>query len=189
MVAKFGKDAFDKFLTDAFSEAVENNTVAYEGLGITLPAITGEMGENEKAIRKIIEAMNAQIIKTKELEKEQKKLDAAKPAMQKVEQADPKEVKAAAKAAELLKKRFTDLEQSLMAETELETFEYNKKLSLLDEYYKGRTNFDQNYAKLREQLETRHQKKLADISKREVNAQVDIFKSGQFQNLELAKLT
>ena len=174
---------------DTFSEAVENNTIAYEGLGITLPAITGEMGENEKAIRKIIEAMNAQIIKTKELEKEQKKLDAAKPAMQKAEQQDPKEVKAAERAAEQLKKRFADLEQSLMAETELENFEYNKKLDLLDEYYKGRAHFDKNYAKLREQLETKHQKKLANISKREVQAQVDIFKSGQFQNLELAKLT
>tara|TARA_R110000796_G_scaffold171671_1_gene288716 strand:+ start:1768 stop:3948 length:2181 start_codon:yes stop_codon:yes gene_type:complete len=175
-------------LSDSFEHGLNSNSIAFKGLGITMENATGEMGEYEKALRKNTAALDKQITKTKLLDETQKKIDAAKPKMEKAEQVDPKEVKAAAKAAEALKKRFTDLQQSLMSETQLEEFEFDKKLSLLNEYYVGRTQFDANYLKLREELESRHQKKMAAIAKSETQQQVDIFKSGQFQELKLGDM-
>jgi hypothetical protein len=88
-----------------------------------------------------------------------------------------------------LQKRFTSLEESFLSEKELEVNAYNDKLKTLNDFYANKLEDDSKYAKLREQLESRHQKNLARISKSEVDKQVDIFKSGQFQNLNLAEMT
>ena len=172
-----------------FEEGLNSNSMSFKGLGITMENATGEMGAYEKALRKNTAALDNQITKVKLLDETQKKIDAAKPLMQKEEQVDPKEVKLAAKAAEALQSKFVALQESLMAENELEQMEYTKKLDLLNEYYAGRTMFDQNYLALREELESRHQKNMEAITKKEVTDQVDIFKSGQFQNLKLAEMS
>jgi len=93
------------------------------------------------------------------------------------------------KVSDDLKKKFTALEESFLSEKELEVNAYNDKLKTLNDYYANKLEDDGKYAKLREQLETRHQKNLAKIAKSEVDKQVDIFKSGQFQNLDLAEMT
>ena len=188
-VLKFNqKMGFTIDIMPEFEEGLNSNSMSFKGLGITMENATGEMGDYEKALRNVTASVDKQITKVKVLDEAQKKLDAAKPLMQKQEQVDPKEQKAAAKAAEALKKRFTDLQQSLMNETQLEEFEFDKKLSLLNEYYAGRTQFDTNYLKLREQLEKTHQKNMAAIVQAETQEQVDIFKSGQFQELKLGDM-
>jgi len=93
------------------------------------------------------------------------------------------------KQAEDLQKRFEQLKESLFTEEEAETASYNKKLALLDEYYKGRQHFDKEYARLRETLETQHQKKLQSIAKAQTQEQLDIFKSGEFAKLDFSKLS
>ena len=93
------------------------------------------------------------------------------------------------KQQEALQKKFDKLQESLFTEEEAEKASFNRQLETLDAFYKGREMRDVTYFKLREKLETRHQKRLAAIAKQEVQDQVSIFKSGQFQNLELAKLT
>ena len=93
------------------------------------------------------------------------------------------------KQADDLKKRFDQLKSSLFTEEQAEIASYNAKLKLLDEYYKGRTNFDKEYAKTREIIETQHQKKLAEISQAQTQKQLDIFRDGEFGKLDLSKLT
>ena len=175
--------------SDELSEAVENNQIVYEGLGISIAQGTENMGENEKAIRKILKAMDDQIKKTKELEQVtaddgfgQKKTSTA-PVVDKKQQEKLK------KQQDALAKQFEALNQSLMSETERENFEYNNKLAILDKYYDGRQHLDTEYARLRETLEQKHQKKLGAIADANARQQIDIFKSGQFQQLDLAKLT
>ncbi len=93
------------------------------------------------------------------------------------------------KQAQDLQKRFEQLKESLFTEEEAETASYNKKLALLDEYYKGRQHFDKEYARLRETLETQHQRKLQSIAKAQTQEQLDIFKSGEFAKLDFSKLS
>ena len=93
------------------------------------------------------------------------------------------------KALSALSDQFDSLKQSFMNESELEELEYSKKLDTLYKYYQQKGITDATYTKVREQIETKHQKNLAAIQKKEVSAQVDIFKSGQYQNLNFSKMT
>tara|TARA_R110000822_G_scaffold174015_3_gene313633 strand:- start:111 stop:2354 length:2244 start_codon:yes stop_codon:yes gene_type:complete len=93
------------------------------------------------------------------------------------------------KQADKLAKQFQDLQASLMSEKLVEQTAFKDKLSILDRYYEGRQHLDTNYQKLKEQLETKHQKKMASIQQAETQGQVDIFKSGQFQLLDLKDMT
>jgi len=163
--------------------------ITFKGVDADIGKINGTMGKYEIQVRKVISALIEQRNAQRAADQAKLEADKQKAPMQKLLQADPKEVKAAQKAADALKAKFINLQESLFSEEEAEQASFNKQLATLDEYYKGKELLDVNYHRIKEQLETRHQKKLADISKREVNAQVDIFKSGQFQNLELAKLT
>ena len=177
-------DQINKKFVDFVGNATGDiKEIAFEITGID----PDTMGQNEKAIRKIIAALEEQIKKTKELEKAQANQQVKQ--ITKAPVVDQKEAEKLKKQQEALKKQFESLDQSLMTETERENFEYNKKLDILNEYYKGRTHFDQEYFKLRERLETAHQKKLADVAKAQTREQLDIFKRGEFAQLDFSKLS
>jgi len=93
------------------------------------------------------------------------------------------------KQAEKLQQQFDQLNQSLFTEEQAEQASFNSKLKILDEYYKGRTHFDQEYMRLRETLETNHQKKLKSITQAQTDEQLNIFKSGQLQQLDFSELS
>ena len=186
-----GDKEFSSYVDDInkkFVDFVGNATGDIKEIAFEITGIDPDtMGQNEKAIRKIIAALEEQIKKTKELEKAQANQQVKQ--ITKAPVVDQKEAEKLKKQQEALKKQFESLDQSLMTETERENFEYNKKLDILNEYYKGRTHFDQEYFKLRERLETAHQKKLADVAKAQTREQLDIFKRGEFAQLDFSKLS
>ena len=186
-----GDKEFSSYVDDInkkFVDFVGNATGDIKEIAFEITGIDPDtMGQNEKAIRKIIAALEEQIKKTKELEKAQANQQVKQ--ITKAPVVDQKEAEKLKKQQEALKKQFESLDQSLMTETEIENFEYNKKLDILNEYYKGRTHFDQEYFKLRERLETAHQKKLADVAKAQTREQLDIFKRGEFAQLDFSKLS
>ena len=78
----------------------------------------------------------------------------------------------------------------MFTEEQAEMASYNKKIALLDEYYKGRTQFDKEYARLRETLEVhKNQKKLQQIANAQTKEQLDIFKVREFAKLDFSKLS
>ena len=186
-----GDKEFSSYVDDInkkFVDFVGNATGDIKEIAFEITGIDPDtMGQNEKAIRKIIAALEEQIKKTKELEKAQANQQVKQ--ITKAPVVDQKEAEKLKKQQEALKKQFESLDQSLMTETERENFEYNKKLDILNEYYKGTTHFDQEYFKLRERLETAHQKKLADVAKAQTREQLDIFKRGEFAQLDFSKLS
>lgn len=93
------------------------------------------------------------------------------------------------KQAEALKKKFENLRDSLFTEEEAEKYAFDRRLAILDEYYKGRTHFDKNYITLREKLEIAHQKKMEAISKARIAEQVNLLKSGEMSKINLAELS
>lgn len=187
----FGDGAFSSMVDEVnkkFVDFIETATGDIKEIAFDITGLDPEtMGQNEKAIRKVIAALEDQIVKTKELEKAQENQEVKQVTSAPV--VDKKLEEKLKKQQEALKKQFESLDQSLMTETERENFEYNKKLDILDEYYKGRTHFDEEYLKLRERLETRHQKKLADIAKAQTKEQLEIFKRGEFAQLDFSKLS
>ena len=177
-------DEVNKKFVDFIGEATgEIKEIAFEITGLD----PDEMGKYEKGIRKIINAIDDQIVKTKELEKAQEGTGAGPTS--KAPPVDKKLEAQLKKQQEALQKQLKQLDESLMTETERENFEYNKKLAILDEYYKGRTQFDTEYMKLRERLETKHQQALKRIQDNEYKEQLDLFKSGQFAQLDLGSFT
>ena len=186
-----GDKEFSSYVDDInkkFVDFIGNATGDIKEIAFEITGLDPDtMGQNEKAIRKIIAALEDQIKKTKELEKAQANQTTKNITTAPV--VDKKAEEKLKKQQEALKKQFESLDQSLMTETERENFEYNKKLDILNEYYKGRTGFDQEYFKLRERLEVGHQKKLADIAKAQTREQLEIFRRGEFAQLDLSKLS
>lgn len=186
-----GDKEFSSYVDDInkkFVDFIGNATGDIKEIAFEITGLDPDtMGQNEKAIRKIIAALEEQIKKTKELEKAQANQTTKNITTAPV--VDKKAEEKLKKQQEALKKQFESLDQSLMTETERENFEYNKKLDILNEYYKGRTGFDQEYFKLRERLEVGHQKKLADIAKAQTREQLEIFKRGEFAQLDFSKLS
>ena len=186
-----GDKEFSSYVDDInkkFVDFIGNATGDIKEIAFEITGLDPDtMGQNEKAIRKIIAALEDQIKKTKELEKAQANQTTKNITTAPV--VDKKAEEKLKKQQEALKKQFESLDQSLMTETERENFEYNKKLDILNEYYKGRTSFDQEYFKLRERLEVGHQKKLADIAKAQTREQLEIFKRGEFAQLDFSKLS
>ena len=92
------------------------------------------------------------------------------------------------KQKEQLEKQFLQLSQSLYTETQALQVEYEKKLTLLEDYYMQTEMADRDYYRIKEQLEKKHQKALDAISKARVQEQLNIFKSGQYQQLNFAEM-
>ena len=77
------------------------------------------------------------------------------------------------KQADELKKKFEQLEESLQSEELKEINSYNNRLKILDDYYAAKNISDERYAALREQLEVKHQTRLADIQKKTRRQQLE----------------
>ena len=93
------------------------------------------------------------------------------------------------KQAEKLKKKFEQLEQSLMSESELEKFNFDKRLAILNDFYNAKQISDAKHKNLTEKLEVAHQKKMDAISSANVSKQVDLLKSGQMAKIDLTQLS
>ena len=163
--------------------------VVFEGLGIELDADTMKAKGLTGALLEQIKAIDKLILKNREVAEASSTGGTTTTTTESDTKVDTALAKKLKKEADQLAKKFETLKQSLFTEEEAEMASYNSKLKILDEYYKGRAHFDKQYARMREVLETQHQKKLDNIAKAQTQEQLDIFKSGQFQKLDLSKLT
>jgi len=166
--------------------------VVFEGLGIELDADTMKAKGLTGALLEQIKVIDALILKNRQVAGVDANDGFAgndKTDDKKSEKQDEALTKKLQKEADALRRKFETLQKSLFTEEEAEQASYNSKLAILNDYYKGRTHFDKEYARLREAVEVKHQKKLAEISKAQTQKQFDIFKSGEFQKLDLSEMS
>ena len=90
---------------------------------------------------------------------------------------------------EALAQRVKDLQSSLMTEDEIRDNQYNKDLRDLDSYYGSRVAFDQEYFKTKLRLEERHARAVEAINQRNYDKQLNLFKTGQFAQMDLAEVS
>ena len=88
-----------------------------------------------------------------------------------------------------LRSRVTNLIDSLKTESEVEDERHQDALRDLKDYYGDRLRFDKEYQKHLEKETVRHEKRVASIRKSQVTDQFNIFKSGQFAQLDLSEMT
>lgn len=104
-------------------------------------------------------------------------------AIEKTEQAKAKAM------ASALASRITQLQDTLKTEREAELDQHNQRLSDIREFFKGSLHEQRRGQELERKEQLRHEKAMAAIKKSQTTAQVDIFKSGQFAQLDLSEMT
>jgi len=177
---------------DEFSESLDNNKIVFENLNITIDKSTGAIGANEAAVLKYLQTLDKQIKKQKELAAVTADDGFGQASTSKVTTAtglDEKAQKELAKQREKIEARFKQLQEGLMSETQAEEYAYRNQLKLLQDYYGEHFRHVTEYHKVREALEQRHQQKLAEIGKQQVQKQLDIFTQGKYGELDIADLT
>ena len=138
-----------------------------EELGITVDAISESMGITEQAAVKVLMRLNELMRLRNDIVKEDddligggKKTDTDKSLQDNLK-----------KQAEMLQKKFLQLEESLQDEETREQNSYRNKLKILDDYYAGRTHFDKKYMELKERLTQQHENKIKEIQDRNAKEQ------------------
>ena len=97
-----------------------------------------------------------------------------------------------AKAKEILnalKSRINTTIDALKTERETEVDLHNQRIDDIREFFKGSLHEQRRGQELARKEQLRHEKAMANIRKSQTNAQVDIFKSGQFAQLDLSEMT
>ena len=88
---------------------------------------------------------------------------------------------------------FTKLQEYLMSEEEKLTTSYEKRLEILNNYLSQKSELsleeEEKLNKAKLELEDKYQKDLKKIREKEVDEQLNIFKSGKFQEMDLDKLS
>ena len=88
-----------------------------------------------------------------------------------------------------LKNRINATIDALKTEQETEVDLHNQRLKDLREFFQGSIHEQRRGQELIRKEQLRHEKAMAAIRKSQTNAQVDIFKSGQFAQLDLSEMT
>jgi hypothetical protein len=199
IVTAIGVEPLDQviFGDDAFSDAV----------GVANDAFVDFIDTSTQALKEIGNESSVTTIKISALGKMLEKLQAQRDAVGAPAAMDPtgmlpqiatrpsgpvalpQSSAALEKQAEQLQKQFTQLQDSLLSETEAEQQAFQNRLNILDEYYGSRRAFDQNYAKLREGLEIKHQAKMDQIQKANYDTQLQTFKSGKYAEIDFSKFS
>ena len=144
--------------------------------------ITGESG---MLATSIIKALEKQVAMTKALEEAERALDEGNGG----KSTKPPVEEKLSKEAVALKKQFDQLNASLMSETEREIQEHQKKLSILDKYYVDKNKKDGEYQRISESLAIKHANKLAAIAKTNFDKQLNLFKDGEFAQMDFSKFS
>ncbi len=173
-------------------DAGNSAKVVFEGLGVEIDADTMKAKGLTGALLEQIKVIDQLVLKNRQIAGADANDGFAgndKTDDKKAEKQDEALNKKLQKEADALRRKFEALQKSLFTEEEAEQGSYNSKLAILNDYYKGRTHFDKEYARLREAVEAKHQKKLAEIANAQTQKQLDIFKSGEFQKLDLSEMS
>ena len=88
-----------------------------------------------------------------------------------------------------LKSRINSTIDALKTERETEVDLHNQRIGDIREFFKGSLHEQRKGQELARKEQLRHEKAMANIRKSQTNAQVDIFKSGQFAQLDLSEMT
>ena len=169
---------FVDFVDGATSDVKE---ITFDLLGLDQE----DMGKHEKNITKIIKALEKQVAMTKALEEAERALDEGNGG----KSTKPPVEEKLSKEAVALKKQFDQLNASLMSETEREIQEHQKKLSILDKYYVDKNKKDGEYQRISETLAIKHANKLAAIAKTNFDKQLNLFKDGEFAQMDFSKFS
>jgi hypothetical protein len=88
-----------------------------------------------------------------------------------------------------LKSRINSTIDALKTERETEVDLHNQRIGDIREFFKGSLHEQRRGQELARKEQLRHEKAMAQIRKSQTTAQVDIFKSGQFAQLDLSEMT
>lgn len=88
-----------------------------------------------------------------------------------------------------LKGRISATIDALKTERETEVDLHNQRIGDIREFFKGSLHEQRKGQELARKEQLRHEKAMANIRKSQTTAQVDIFKSGQFAQLDLSEMT
>ena len=84
---------------------------------------------------------------------------------------------------------FKSLTDSLRTESQIINDDYQNKLTLLDEYYGTKSEKDNAYYQVKQQLEKKHQTKISAIQKASYDEQLQLFNDGKLAQVDLTKLS
>ena len=142
----------------------------FEGLGVSIDLTKIKADGVTAALIEQIKAIDALIIKNRELEGATAD-DGFATTAKKDKAQDKTNQQELKKQAEQLRRKFEQLEESLQSEEQRERNSFENRLKILDDYYAGRQHLDKRYAELRQKLETQHQAKIKEIQDRNASEQ------------------